>query len=131
MDQISANISKMQIDSFSKKLDSSLVIDTTISVTFNIDTIKLQQGDFKMFTCSVTAIQTNGTTISRTISLTYNSVNNVAGSYFLKTQAYILVAGITGMTITPQLINNNTLCVIKITLSGGRATKIHYRRQEI
>jgi hypothetical protein len=130
MDQISANISKMQIDSFSKKLDSSLVIDTTISVTFNIDTIKLQQGDFRMYTCSVTAIQTNGTTISRTISLTYNAVNNVAGSYYLKVTQSVLMAGISGMTITPQLINNNTLCVIRITLNG-RATKIHYRRQEI
>jgi hypothetical protein len=130
MDQISANISKMQIDSFSKNLDSSLVIDTTVTTTFNIDTIKLKTGDFRMYTVSVMAIQTNGTTISRTIYLSYNAVNNVVGSYFLKTTQSVLVAGITGMVITPQLLNNNTICVIKITLTG-KSTKIHYRRQEI
>jgi hypothetical protein len=130
IDKIVSDISTYQIDSFSKTLDSSYVYDVTTSSTFNIDTIKLSSGDFIMFTISVTAIQTNGTSIFRTMYLSYNSVNNIAGSYFLKTTQSVLVAGISGLVVTPQLINGNTMCVVKITLPN-KSVKIHYRRQEI
>lgn len=130
---IADSTSNSQINNFSKTLDYSKIVDATKSVSFNIDTIQLNNGEFKWFFITLTGIYQstsgNTTTVSKGQALSYIAVSNIASIYGLYVSNPVPFKGITGVTWQPQLINNNTMCIIRV-FPNNQLIKFHYRRTE-
>src|SRR5262245_44854829 len=109
IDSIVNNIATQKTDSLANTLDYSYEIDATKQGIFNIDTIFLNDGDYKYFLISLTAI-------SGPLSgdgLYAVCVRNSGGVYSIPRNVAIAKwSGTTSVSITPTLINQNKMCVI-------------------
>lgn len=123
---ISTTITNTKVDSLSQTLEPYYTIDANQSGVFNIDTITLNNGDYKWFSISITAISGN----NRGAGLYNVTVNNTNGVYTYSYKTISAFSGISTISITPNLLNSNRLLVITIK-TGVLKPQIHYRRAEL